>query len=162
MRYMGQIRYHLIASVVLVSVASAAVFGDSSDTGSSEDAVIETEQATDLGTVLWDTGFEFRSADGNFGLDIGGWLQPRFEYTHESDDENITRFRLRRARLDFRGHVFDERLTYRLMSEFAGNVTLRDGWIDYAFDEAAHLRAGQFTVPFQWHRFIGPRHQHFG
>jgi hypothetical protein len=94
-------------------------------------------------------------------LSITGWVQPRYEFSHSDGGEDLSSFLLRRARVDVQGTVLDERLTFRIMPELARTATLRDGWVDYAFSPAARVRAGQFTVPFQWHRYVGPRRQHF-
>ncbi len=112
-------------------------------------------------TAGWDRGFYLRSADGDFRLNIGGWIQPRYEFRAGEGEEDTSSFTMRRVRLDLRGHVLRPELTFRVMSEHARSSNLRDAWIDYAFTPAMQLRAGQFTVPFQWHRFIGPRRQHF-
>jgi hypothetical protein len=111
--------------------------------------------------IGYDRGFFLRSADGDFGLKVGGWVQPRFEYTIRDDAENLSSFLIRRARVDVTGHVFNDRLTFRIMPELARTATLRDAFINYAFSPEVQLRGGQFTVPFQWHRFVGPRRQHF-
>ncbi len=107
----------------------------------------------------WDRGFYLESPDGLYRLNLGGWIQPRYEY--RSDDENTSSFTMRRVRLDVRGHAIVPELTYRMMSEHARTSNLRDAWIDYAFSSALQVRMGQFTVPFQWHRDVGPRRQHF-
>jgi hypothetical protein len=113
-------------------------------------------------TPVYDHGFVLRSPDDNFRLNIGGWLQPRYEYTRRSGNaENLSSFFIRRARVDLRGNAFTPDLTFRVMSEFARTANLRDAWINYAFDTGWQARFGQFTVPFQWHRFVGPRRQHF-
>ncbi len=113
-------------------------------------------------TPVYEDGFVLRSVDENFKLQIGGWIQPRYEYTYRSGDaENLSSFFMRRVRLDLRGNVFTPDLTFRVMSEFARTANLRDGWINYEFDDRLQVRFGQFTLPFQWHRYVGPRRQHF-
>lgn len=113
-------------------------------------------------TAVYDKGFTLRSADDKFRLDIGGWVQPRYEYTTSTgDDEDSSSFFMRRVRVDIRGHVFTPALTFRIMPEFARTANLRDAWINYEFDRELQARFGQYTVPFQWHRFVGPRRQHF-
>lgn len=112
-------------------------------------------------TAGWDGGFFLKSEDDTFQLNIGGWVQPRYEFRSVSDGSDTSSFLMRRVRLDVRGHVFTPDLTFRVMPELARTATLRDAWINYAFDDKLQIRAGQFTVPFQWHRFVGPRRQHF-
>jgi phosphate-selective porin OprO and OprP len=113
---------------------------------------------------VYDRGFVFRSADDQFRLNIGGWIQPRYEYTSRSgdnDDDNVSSFYLRRVRVDLTGHVFTPALTFRIMPEFARTASMRDAWINYEFDRELQVRFGQYTVPFQWHRYVAPRRQHF-
>lgn len=112
-------------------------------------------------TAGWDRGFYLAAPDNTFRLRIGGWLQPRFIYENGGDASDTSSFTLRRLRLDIQGHVIVPELTFRAMSEHARTSNLRDGWINYAFDPAIQMRVGQFTVPFQWHRDVGPRRQHF-
>ncbi len=112
-------------------------------------------------TAGWDRGFYLAAPDGNFRLTLGGWIQPRYEYFSQDGAEDTSSFYLRRVRLDFQGHAFVPALTFRVLSEHARTSNLRDGWINYAHDPALQLRVGQFTVPFQWHRHVGPRRQHF-
>lgn len=113
----------------------------------------------DMLKVHWRNGLRIEGED--YRLLLGGWVQPRYEYLRTPDDKDKSSFLLRRVRLDFQGSAFDERITFRVMSEFAREANLRDAWINYAFDPAFQFRAGQFTVPFQWHRFVSPRRQHF-
>jgi len=105
--------------------------------------------------------FFIQSSDGNHRLNIGGRVQARYEYRSHPDREDTSSFYLRRVRLDVRGHLIDPRLTYRIMPELARAANLRDGWINYRFARALAVRAGQFTVPFQWHRYISGNRQQF-
>lgn len=125
------------------------------------DADVRASLLNDNITAGWNRGFFMQSADGNFRLNIGGWIQPRYEYRRVSDGEDTSSFLMRRVRLDIKGHVISPELTYRIMSEHARSSTLRDAWVNYAFDPRLQVRVGQFTVPFQWHRDVGPRRQHF-
>jgi hypothetical protein len=110
---------------------------------------------------VYERGFTLRSEDDAFRLDIGGWVQPRYEFTRRSDAEDLSSFYMRRVRLDVRGHAITDRLTFRIMPELARTANLRDAWIDYAFSPQLQVRFGQFTAPFQWHRYVSPRRQHF-
>ncbi len=105
--------------------------------------------------------FFMTSSDGNYRLTIGGRVQARYEYRNHPDREDTSSYYLRRVRLDLRGHFVDPRLTYRIMPELARTANLRDGWINYQIDRTFEVRAGQFTVPFQWHRYISGNRQHF-
>ncbi len=113
---------------------------------------VDAQVPEDAGLVAgWDRGFYLRSTDDQFRMNIGGWIQPRYEYRDVEGGENTSSFTLSRVRLDVRGHVFQPELTFRVMSEHGRTSNLRDACIDYAFDSALGIRAGQFTLPLQWH-----------
>lgn len=111
--------------------------------------------------LLWPANTVAQVAPAETTLNIGGWIQPRYEFSLRDDAENLSSFYLRRVRLDVRGQVIWPELTYRVMPEMARTANLRDAWLNYAFSPSAQVRVGQFTVPFQWHRYVGPRRQHF-
>ena len=125
------------------------------------DADTRASLLDDASTAGWDGGFFLRSADRRHRLDIGGRIHPRYEYRRASDEENTSSFLMRRVRLWVSGHMFDERITFGIQPELARTANLRDAWINYAADEHLQARVGQFTVPFQWHRSISDRGQHF-
>ncbi len=82
--------------------------------------------------LLFTTRVTLRSADDKFRLDIGGWVQPHYEYTTSTgDDDDSSSFFMRRVRVDIRGHVFTPALTFRIMPEFARTANLSDAWINY-------------------------------
>jgi phosphate-selective porin OprO and OprP len=114
-----------------------------------------------LVVLLWPTEVTAQGPPGETTVTFGGWLQPRYEFTLRDEAENLSSFYMRRVRLDVRGQVIWPELTYRVMPELARTANLRDAWLNYAFSPAAQVRIGQFTVPFQWHRYVGPRRQHF-
>lgn len=75
------------------------------------------------------TGFGFKTADGDFSLNIGGRLQTRFTYEFESDtdgdgasQDDLPNFDTPRARLWFKGNAFDPALTYEFQFDVAGDV----------------------------------------
>lgn len=104
--------------------------------------------------------FFIQSADEINRMTIGGRIQPRFEHVQREDRDNLTRFRFRRVRLDVRGHVIDENLTFRIMPELRDRAELDTAWINYRFSDRFQLRAGQYSVPFSWERDVSSsRHQ---
>lgn len=92
---------------------------------------------------------------------LRGRVQPRFQLELRDELEDRSSFFMRRVRLDVRGHVLTESLTFRIYPALERSANLRDGWINYAFSPEAELRFGQYTVPFQWHRFISSTRLHF-
>ncbi len=97
----------------------------------------------------------------DFALRLNGRVQARYEYFSPEAGEDLSSFYLRRVRLDFRGHIFDSRFSFRIMPDLARAATLRDGWIHYAFSPAANITAGQMVVPFHRQRSVSGMRQHF-
>lgn len=98
-----------------------------------------------------DGRFFLGSEDGNFRLQIGGEIQFRQLTNFEADDNFESGFQLNRTRLEFRGHVVDPKLTYRILSNFdrgTGNLALQDSFAEYKISDAFSVRAGQFKLPF--------------
>lgn len=101
-------------------------------------------------TVGHDGRFFLASDDGNFRLQIGGEIQFRYYGNIEADDDDGG-FQLQRTRLDFRGHVIDPKLTYRILTNFdrsTGDLTLQDAYGEYEVSDGFKVRWGQFKLPF--------------
>lgn len=94
-------------------------------------------------------GFEIASADGDYGLRIGGQIEAdgRF-FVDDGPTSDVDQFNIRRARFNFRG-VLAERFAFRMTPEFAGNnVNVLDADIATTFAPWAVLTAGRFKAPF--------------
>lgn len=120
------------------------------------------------------SGVRFRNEPKAFELSIRGRIQFRFTADFfgenaETDDDNEFDFAVAQARLDFRGHAFDESLRYKLLMDLAGDtadtevnflniiddfesknrlVVLKDAYLEFAEWEAFRIRGGQFRVPY--------------
>src|SRR5262245_5316049 len=106
-------------------------------------------------TAGWDKGFFMKSADGNFLLRINGQLDLRWVLNHQNDapltDDTVYGFEVRRARLNFQGHVIDPSWQYRVQTGFnrsTGTLVLEDAYVNKMFGEDVGLMIGQFKVPF--------------
>lgn len=95
--------------------------------------------------------FTLGSADGNFKLNLGGYIQTDYRYYEGGEDENNTNtFDTRRARLTASGSI-SKNISYKLQADFADEVDeLRDAYIDLNYTPLAVVRAGQFKVPFDY------------
>lgn len=104
----------------------------------------------------YDKGFFVSSADGNFMLRLAGQLQVRYVYnwqdTEGSSDSNRSGFEVRRAKLIFKGHVFDPSWAYEVQvaaDRNGGGLALEDaGWIQKDMGNGLKLRVGQMKAPF--------------
>ena len=84
-------------------------------------------------------------------LKIAGYTQVRYQFHSnlpDDDNDNVSSFDVRRARLDLKGAV-TERFDYRLQVEFAGaSAKVIDATAAYTFDPALKITIGQFKIPF--------------
>lgn len=97
-----------------------------------------------------------RSADGDFRLELGGFVQFDFDGS-EGDARLLTgaglndTFLVRRARLNMSGQLF-KWIGFKIEGDYGTQqnpaFALTDGYIDLNFLPAIGLRGGQFKVPF--------------
>src|SRR5262245_52880377 len=97
-----------------------------------------------------------RSPDGNFRLELGGFVQ--FDYDGvESNARQLTggglndTFLIRRARVSMSGQMFKWvgfKIEGDWSSQQSNNFELTDGYIDLNFLPQVGLRGGQFKEPF--------------
>ncbi len=95
---------------------------------------------------FWKNDFYLETPDGNFSMRIRGNIHFDMK-AYGGNSENSTQFDLRRARADFQG-TFYKYITFRLQAEFADSPYIRNAWVDYAFRDWLHFRAGQMKPPF--------------
>ena len=102
-------------------------------------------------------GFRF-TGDGGYKMEISGFVQPYIEtrgYTDTPNDSLFTRFRLRRARVQFSGDSKNEKLSYRLQldlgggGEADGNLSslIFDAWASYEISKNTKIAFGQKATP---------------
>ncbi len=99
----------------------------------------------------WEPRLNFATEDGSFSMNLGGRLQPRYEYKQIEGSENLSTFDLRRAWLEFNGHLIEENLTWQVIADL-GNERLWNGWIDYRLSDLQAFRVGQYDIPWGWER----------
>lgn len=94
-------------------------------------------------------GFGIASADGDYGLRIGGQIEAdgRF-FVDDGPSSDVDQFNIRRARFNFRG-VLAKRFAFRMTPEFAGNnVNVLDADIATTFAPWAVVTVGRLKAPF--------------
>lgn len=106
-------------------------------------------------------GLTITSADGDLSMTFGGRFQLRYEMGLDDFEPGHSSFFLRRLQPDIRGEAFGGDLSFRLMPDLSRQASLRDGWVSYRFSDGLQLRAGQFTVPFNWERHAPPTRHNF-
>ena len=116
----------------------------------------------DIQQVGYDKGFYVKSADEAFLLRVSGYLQllwvgqnrqtddPRRPGRQKQDD--VQGFDVKRACLEFGGHIHSPRLTYRIVVR--GQPSSDHQWrthdadVTYAFADELKITVGRFKLPF--------------
>ncbi len=110
--------------------------------------VSEEDHAKQKPLAGWDNGFKISSADGNFKLRIGGYVQAdgRF-FVNDNTDNNTTQFLFRRVRPTLSGTVY-RYIDFKIMPDFAGSkAVLYDVYADLNYFPVARLRIGKYKPP---------------
>ncbi|MHB1158585.1 MAG: porin [Phycisphaerales bacterium] len=109
--------------------------------------------------------FFLASEDGNFLLTVDGQIQVRYIWNRIEDtgSRNYNEgFQLRRAKLAFRGHVYDPKLTYglRIVNDYtSGSMSLEEAWAAYDVADGWNVKGGQFKAPFLHEVLVDDRYQ---
>ncbi len=93
-------------------------------------------------------GFVLQSADGDYRLRVGGYVQGdgRF-FASDADKLGIDTFLLRRARPQLQG-TLAKRFDFYFMSDFGGGTAVvQDAYLDARFSPLLRLRVGKFKPP---------------
>lgn len=130
--------------------AGQAVVGEKNLSTSGSGSSSSTPEKKPSVQVGYKKGFFIQSPDGKYKLIIGGYAQFHFEYDREGG-ENSYGFRIRRARLAFKGNLFTKNFTYKFqidMAKFKSELLL-DAYVDYKiFGDNLRVRFGQQTIPY--------------
>ncbi|MCX4247809.1 porin [Paraliomyxa miuraensis] len=132
-----------------------------------EDELLD-EHPVDMGKATFEpgNGLALESKDGRFALATR--LRAQFLYTLEHEDatdETSHGFQIRRARLQFKGHVFGEHNKFKTELALSprdmghdGDTTRRTPILDWYFDfdylRDLTVRVGQYKVPFSRQRVV--------
>lgn len=105
--------------------------------------------------IEYANGFKFTSPDKAFSLRLFGGIQMRHTYTDfdervSGNEEDVSNFFVRRARLWWDGHAFSPKFTYyfHLQLEPTSAVNLHDAWVQYAFSDAFRVGFGRNKIPY--------------
>ncbi len=114
-----------------------------------------SERAKSTPTVsLGAAGLQFRSADSNFVMRVGGHLQMDGRFFLNNTSPTDDTFLIRKARPIFEGTVWNK-LDYRLMLDFGSGLTansanigfLQEGYVNARLWPEFQIRAGKFKEP---------------
>jgi hypothetical protein len=137
-----------------------------------DDIELKVDQSEGL-TAGYDNTFYIKSPDDRFRLNISGFMQLQGNFYENNKvparygyDNNpllkepvfntglagVNRddtFFIRRIRVKFDGNIITKNLTWLIQAEYGGNnLALRDGFINYKWNDHLQLKMGQFIGPF--------------
>ena len=113
----------------------------------------------DLG---YENGFYLQTHDGKFSMKTTGRFQFRYSFEDFDRKNDDSSFRIRRARLFYKGNAYSKYLKYfiQLRAESTGTkdrskaVELFDWYVDLTRYQFAMIRLGQWKVPFNRQRVV--------
>src|SRR3989304_4429638 len=96
----------------------------------------------------YDNGFYIKSADDQFMMKIGGYLQTDMRFFESGEDSsNSNTFDIRRARIGVSGYLF-KHFEYKLQTELdTADNNLTDAFINVNYTPLIQLQVGQFKKP---------------
>ncbi len=98
--------------------------------------------------------FLVQSDNGDNRLQLGTLLQTDGRFAFDDEQRNVLdTLNLRRFRAIAQGRVA-RHFEFFLNTEFAGGLTIRDGYIDTVFSPAFRVRVGKARVPFSYDRNV--------
>jgi hypothetical protein len=112
--------------------------------------------------------FFLASEDGNFLLNIGGQIQARYIFNTRdtknasSQDDTETGFQIRRAKLQFDGHIGTPKFEYKLVLAADRNTTqidVEEAEIGYKVMDNLTVGGGRFKDPFLREDIVSSRRQ---
>lgn len=113
------------------------------------------------------SGFELKTRDGKFGMQIQHRLQLRYAYPFDSDprslsdlDQNQSSFMVRRARLKVGGHAYWPWLNYYMQYDWTQPI-LRDFYLNLSKFSWAQIRLGRGKVLWNDERVTSSGQQQF-
>ncbi|NOY13893.1 MAG: hypothetical protein GXP51_09545 [Deltaproteobacteria bacterium] len=94
-------------------------------------------------------GLTAATADGNYRLRIGGYVQLIYRFTKfdNSATDNKSDFDIRRFKLQLQGNLFSKNIGYKFQGEMSNGFKTEDAYLNYKFATALKLQVGQFKPP---------------
>lgn len=118
------------------------------------DAELRSSLLGAVSGASYNKGFRIESPDGLFTMVINGQGQVRYVYNNQDDmatDSDVAGFEIRRAKLKFKGNIYEESIFYQINGAFdrgSGTFTLEDLVLGKNLDDGITVQGGQFKLPF--------------
>ncbi len=101
------------------------------------------EESTDNVSFRLGNGLNIRLNNGDYTFNLGGFIQPNFEYNKPEDQPSETKFGIKRGFMSFSGNAVKEKVSFLLQLDYAKSSPLMDAWIAYAPIKQLKITAGQ-------------------
>lgn len=98
--------------------------------------------------------FFFANSDKSFGMKVSGQIQGRYMYNNREGDTidgDELGFQLRRAKVNFKGHIANPKMNYNVTvasDRKVNSLDLEDAVFQYKFGETLNLEVGRRKLPF--------------
>ena len=104
--------------------------------------------STSPSRLYYKNGTRMEFGDSGTTLGFNTFLQTRYDFTDHDDADDISSFRINRARLIVSGSLLEKEWEYYFQHEFAGtSPTLKDGYMRWNASPDLALRLGQYKIP---------------
>ena len=77
------------------------------------------------------TGLDFSFNDGNYHFNLGGFIQPSYQYTKVSGSDSENNFNSKRTFLQFSGNAKKEKVSFLIQLDYSLSEPLMDAWVAY-------------------------------
>ncbi|MCC7509055.1 MAG: hypothetical protein IT464_06745 [Planctomycetes bacterium] len=157
-----------IAALALISAGlwATPVMAQSSD--ADDVASVASGGGEGVDTALGKKGLEINT-DG-FSLRMTTRVQFRLTYQNEvangndgTNGRDFVNFRVRRAKTNFKGHIFEKEFQYNLLLNWAsgGDRIVEEAWFRWAIMQYINVNAGQHKLQFNWEEAVSSGSQQF-
>lgn len=88
-------------------------------------------------------GLAFELSDGAYQFNIGGFMQPSFQYAKTDGQNSTGTLKTKRTYLNFSANALKEKVSLFIQADFSAGTPLLDAWAAYHFNSRWMLSAGQ-------------------
>ena len=88
-------------------------------------------------------GLDFSLNDGNYQFNLGGFIQPTYNYSKIDGEDGEHEFNSRRSYIQFSGKAKREKVSFLFQLDYSLNEPLLDAWIGYHPTENINIFFGQ-------------------
>ncbi|MBX3460191.1 MAG: hypothetical protein KF696_09575 [Planctomycetes bacterium] len=160
-------KYWAVVLALMVGASTLAAPAMAQDSDADDIGVIERSGGEGPETKLGKSGLQIKT-DG-FSLAISTRIQFRLTYQTEvangpdgTNGRTFINFRVRRAKTNFKGYIFDKDFQYNLTLTWAGGANIiEEASFRWAIMQYINITAGQTKLQFNWEEAVSSGAQQF-